>query len=193
MNKVSNCKCSFLSLSFSVCRTSSAAYCTCSIRRASASFWVSVCRMTISTAASLASQRHLHSAHQLQQATTITTTVEWPLRDQHQEEKPLMWPLCPAQRDLWAVSSAARVACVHNYLITLFLLFCSHSGSYPVGDILCGMRGHVRLLASPQAACATPLPAQQLGRALLCGNSQLGTRKQACKPFPFSLTRQLTK
>lgn len=81
--------------------------------------------------------------------------------------------------------------CVHNYLITLFLyllfVFCSHSGSYPVRNILCGMRGHVRLLASPQATCATSLPAQQLGRALLCGNSLLRTRMQACKSFPLPI------
>lgn len=65
--------------------------------------------------------------------------------------------------------SQAPFGCGLTHLITSFL-FCSHSGNYPVGDILCGMCGHVRLLPCPQAARSTSLPAQQLGCSLLCGN-----------------------
>lgn len=68
--------------------------------------------------------------------------------------------------------SQAPFGCGLTHLITSFL-FCSHSGNYPVGDILCGMCGHVRLLPCPQAARATSLPAEQLGCSLLCGKWQI--------------------
>lgn len=90
--------------------------------------------------------------------------------------------------------SQAPFGCVLTHLITSFL-FCSHSGNYPVSDILCGLRGHVRLLPCPQAARATSLPAQQLGGSLLCGNLQLNyqIRLQADPNSLIFLTMQTTQ